>query len=75
MQIAKAFGLKVIGTASKMDETILVKAGIDRLIDYKTEKFEEILKKGEADFVFDPAGGESLKKSFLIQPKKIIFCI
>jgi len=38
--------------------------GADEIVDYKTQKFEEVLKN--IDIVFDTLGGEALYKSFQI---------
>jgi NADPH-dependent curcumin reductase CurA len=46
-------GLFVIGTAGNNDTEILNKAGIDQIIDYKTEQFDQVLKPGSVDYVFD----------------------
>lgn len=72
VQVAKKMGLYVIGTAGAGDKEILGKAGVDRIIDYKTQAFEQLLKAGEVDYVFDLVGGAVLMKSIALQPKKII---
>jgi len=38
--------------------------GADEVIDYKTQKFEDLLK--DFDAVFDTVGGETLEKSFKV---------
>lgn len=72
VQVAKQMGLYVIGTASQNDAPLLQKAGLDRLIDYKTQRFEEVLAAGEVDYVFDLLGDDTLLKSIQLQPRKIV---
>lgn len=72
LQIAKKTGLYVVGTASQNDATVLKKAGLDQLIDYKTQDFSTVLPKGGVDYVFDVMGGDILKKSIDLQPKKVV---
>ncbi|MGG0456964.1 NADP-dependent oxidoreductase [Bacillus mycoides] len=54
IQLAKIMCATVATTASD--------AGADKIINYKTEKFEDILKNYDA--VFDTIGGTTLEKSF-----------
>jgi NADPH:quinone reductase-like Zn-dependent oxidoreductase len=72
LQVAKQLGLFVIGTGSSSDKALLDRAGLDRLIDYRTEDFSQVLKAGEVDYVFDVLGDGILLKSILLQPKKIV---
>jgi NADPH:quinone reductase-like Zn-dependent oxidoreductase len=72
LQVAKQMGLFVIGTASQNDKAELEKAGIDQLIDYKTQDFSQVLKTKEVDYIFDTLGDDILKKSIALQPKKIV---
>jgi NADPH:quinone reductase-like Zn-dependent oxidoreductase len=51
IQIAKAKGAYVIGTASTDNQEFLKEIGADEAIDYKTQKFEELLQN--IDLVFD----------------------
>ncbi|MBB5181584.1 NADPH:quinone reductase-like Zn-dependent oxidoreductase [Planomicrobium koreense] len=63
IQLAKSMGATVATTAS--DGSLLVKTlGADRVINYKEEKFEDVLH--EYDAVLDTIGGASLEKSFAI---------
>jgi NADPH:quinone reductase-like Zn-dependent oxidoreductase len=66
-QIAKNFGAKVIGTASGGDIDYLKTLNVDKIIDYKNEKFEEAA--GEVDAVVDLVGGETLARSYQIVKK------
>lgn len=72
LQVAKQMGLYVIGTASKNDREILLKAGIDQFIDYKNQDFTQVLKVKEVDYIFDILGEEVLKKSIALQPKAVV---
>ena len=72
LQVAKQMGLYVIGTGSQSDKHDLEKAGIDQLIDYKTQDFSQVLKTKEVDYIFDTLGDAILKKSIALQPKKIV---
>ncbi|MFI5689767.1 NADP-dependent oxidoreductase [Streptomyces sp. NPDC051636] len=55
VQIAKARGAYVIGTASARKHGLLSSLGVDELIDYHTRDFTEV---GPVDVVFDLVGGE-----------------
>lgn len=72
LQIAKQLGLYVIGTGNISEKAILEKAGIDQFIDYKSQDFSQIIKIKEVDYVFDVLGGVTLKRSILLQPKKVV---
>ncbi|MBS8263933.1 NADP-dependent oxidoreductase [Mesobacillus boroniphilus] len=62
IQLAKLMGATVATTASEAGENLVKSLGADEIINYKTEKFEEILTNYDA--VFDTLGGEILEKSF-----------
>ncbi|MEH7746480.1 NADP-dependent oxidoreductase [Neobacillus drentensis] len=62
IQLAKLMGATVATTASEAGVNLVKSLGADEIINYKTEKFEEILKNYDA--VFDTLGGEILNKSF-----------
>ncbi|WP_282172308.1 NADP-dependent oxidoreductase [Cytobacillus firmus] len=62
IQLAKIIGANVATTASAAGADLVKALGADEIINYKTEKFEEILKNYDA--VFDTLGGEILEKSF-----------
>lgn len=51
VQLAKAKGAYVIGSASAGNQEFLKQIGADEVIDYKTQKFEELLQ--DIDVVFD----------------------
>lgn len=62
IQLAKLMGAKVATTASEAGKNLVESLGADKIINYKTEKFEDILKNYDA--VFDTLGGKALEKSF-----------
>ncbi|MED3552689.1 NADP-dependent oxidoreductase [Cytobacillus praedii] len=62
IQLAKLMGATVATTASAAGANLVTSLGADEIINYNTEKFEEILKNYDA--VFDTLGGEILEKSF-----------
>ncbi|HDR7782573.1 MULTISPECIES: NADP-dependent oxidoreductase [Bacillus] len=64
IQLAKIMGATVTTTASEAGADLVKSLGADKIINYKTEKFEEILK--DYDAVFDTIGGTTLEKSFNI---------
>ncbi|MDQ2753336.1 MAG: NADP-dependent oxidoreductase, partial [Bacteroidota bacterium] len=61
VQLAKWKGAYVIGTASESNIDFLKELGADEVIDYKKQKFEELLNN--IDVVFDLIGGDTQKKS------------
>jgi alcohol dehydrogenase len=67
IQIAKASGAYVATTVSTNDTDYVKEVGADEVIDYKTQKFEDILK--DYDAVFDTVGGETTNKSFAVLKK------
>lgn len=67
VQLAKAKGAKVIATASKENHDFLKSIGADQVIDYRTEKFDEIVK--DADVVLDTVGGDTQTRSFAVLKK------
>jgi NADPH:quinone reductase-like Zn-dependent oxidoreductase len=62
VQLAKWAGAKVIATASKADFDFLSGLGVDKVIDYKENSFDNIVQ--DADIVFDPVGGEVRDRSW-----------
>jgi NADPH:quinone reductase-like Zn-dependent oxidoreductase len=59
-QIAKALGATVTGVTSAANAALVQSLGADRVVDYKTERFETLLR--DQDLVFDTIGRESLEK-------------
>ena len=61
VQIAKYLGAEVIATSSGKNHNFVISLGADKHIDYQTKNFWEEI--GDADFVFDTIGGETLEHS------------
>ena len=64
VQLAKWKGAYVIGTASGSNVDFVKSLGTDEVIDYKTQKFEEVVK--DVDVVFDLIGGDVEKNSIKV---------
>jgi NADPH:quinone reductase-like Zn-dependent oxidoreductase len=64
VQLAKAKGAFVIGTASGKNEEFVRKLGADEFVDYVTTRFEDVVK--DVDVVFDTIGGETQARSFAV---------
>jgi NADPH:quinone reductase-like Zn-dependent oxidoreductase len=62
VQIAKMLGAEVLATASPRNFDFLTQLGVNRTIDYHSERFEDIVK--DVDVVFDTVGGETLQRSW-----------
>ena len=67
VQLAKALGSYVATTVNADDKDFVRQLGVDEIIDYKSEKFEEKIK--DFDAVFDTVGGETTNKSFKVLKK------
>jgi NADPH:quinone reductase-like Zn-dependent oxidoreductase len=61
VQIAKYLGAYVIGTSSAENKAFVLGLGADEHIDYRSQRFEEIVK--DADVVLDSMGGENAFRS------------
>lgn len=71
VQIAKQLGAYVIGTGSGNHKDFILNLGADEFIDYKTQRFEEIVR--EVDLVLDTVGGETFIRSLgVLKPQGII---
>lgn len=66
IQLAKEMGAYVATTASE-GSNLAKSLGADEVVNYKTEKFEEVIKNYDA--VIDTIGGATLEKSFLTVKK------
>ena len=62
VQLAKAKGAFVIGTASGKNEEFVRSLGADEFVDYTAQPFEEIVK--DVDVVFDTVGGDTQERAF-----------
>lgn len=61
VQIAKAAGARVIGTASANNAEFLKSIGVDQVIDYRAQKFEDVVKN--VDVVLNTANMETNARS------------
>jgi NADPH:quinone reductase-like Zn-dependent oxidoreductase len=61
VQIAKAAGARVIGTASSNNLEFLRSIGVDQVIDYRAQKFEDVVKN--VDLVLNTANMETNARS------------
>ena len=64
VQLAHRAGLHTIATAAAADAAFVRDLGADRVIDYKTEPFEDSVKG--ADAVVDLVGGDTQRRSFQV---------
>ncbi len=62
VQLAKAKGAIVIGTASGKNEQFVRDLGADEFVDYTRQPFEEVVK--DVDVVFDTIGGDTQERAF-----------
>jgi NADPH:quinone reductase-like Zn-dependent oxidoreductase len=67
IQLAKYLGADVATTVSTDDKEFVQGLGADRVIDYKTQAFEDLLN--DYDAVFDTVGGETYARSFRVLKK------
>ena len=69
VQLAKARGARVFGTASGAEHINLIrKLGCDEAIDYKATRFENHVH--DVDVVLDPVSADSQKRSFEVLKKR-----
>jgi len=64
IQFAKAVGAWVAATVSAADIALARTLGADQPIDYKAEKFEQVVR--DIDLVFDLIGGDTQTRSFAV---------
>jgi NADPH:quinone reductase-like Zn-dependent oxidoreductase len=64
VQIAKAAGARVIGTASSNNHDFLRSLGVDQVIDYKSQKFEDVVKK--VDLVLNTVDADTTARSIAV---------
>jgi NADPH:quinone reductase-like Zn-dependent oxidoreductase len=67
VQLAKWKGSHVIGTASAKNHEMLYKLGADELIDYTTQRFEDVTRN--IDVVLDTIGGDTQERSWQVLKK------
>jgi NADPH:quinone reductase-like Zn-dependent oxidoreductase len=63
-QLAKHLGGYVATTVSTNDKEFAKDLGADQVVDYKTQKFEDLIH--DYDAVFDTVAGETYKRSFKV---------
>jgi NADPH:quinone reductase-like Zn-dependent oxidoreductase len=74
VQIAKARGAYVIGTASVGKHNLLHDLGVDEAVDYRSEAFEKVVDP--VDLVFDLIGGEVSRRSLdALHPDGRLICL
>jgi NADPH:quinone reductase-like Zn-dependent oxidoreductase len=64
VQIAKYLGAEVIATASAHNHAYLENLGVDQLIDYTSQAFDDVVSG--VDVVLDLVGGETQNRSFSV---------
>jgi NADPH:quinone reductase-like Zn-dependent oxidoreductase len=64
VQLAHRAGIRVIATAATDDVAFVRELGADRVVDFRTERFEDAAR--EVDAVLDLVGGETQTRSFPI---------
>jgi NADPH:quinone reductase-like Zn-dependent oxidoreductase len=64
VQLAKHAGAYVIGTSSVANRDFVLGLGADEHIDYKSQRFEEVVK--DVDLVFDTLGAETVERSIAV---------
>ncbi len=66
VQLGRAFGLRVFTTAgSEASRKLAAEMGAERVIDYKSEDFAEIVREaGGADIIVDFMGGDYVERNF-----------
>ena len=67
VQLAKAKGAYVIGTASSRNLSFLSELGVDEPVDYQKTRFEDAVR--DVDVVLDTIGGETQERSFKVLKK------
>jgi alcohol dehydrogenase len=67
IQLAKHLGAYVATTVNPNDKQFTQELGADQVIDYKTQRFEEMLH--DYDAVFDTVGGQTYVRSFEVLKK------
>jgi len=71
VQFARMQGAQVYATASARDAEYLKGLGVEQVIDYRTERFDQKLK--DLDAVIDLIGGDTLSRSYaVVKPGGIV---
>lgn len=75
LQMAKAWGCETYTTAGSNEKIeFLQKMNVDKVINYKKEAFEEVLKNEKIDVILDMVGGDYTQKNLEILNKKGRLC-
>jgi NADPH:quinone reductase-like Zn-dependent oxidoreductase len=64
VQLARWRGARVTATASSANLDFVRSLGADEVIDYRAERFEDVVR--HVDVVFDTVGGETLERSWSV---------
>jgi alcohol dehydrogenase len=64
IQLARHLGAHVATTASSNDIDYVKELGAEQVIDYKNQKFEDVLS--DLDAVYDTVGGDTYRRSFKV---------
>ena len=64
VQLARWRGARVTATASSANLDFVRSLGAEKVIDYRAERFEEMVR--QVDVVFDTVGGETLERSWSV---------
>lgn len=64
IQLARHLGAIVATTASAKNHDLVKKLGATEVIDYKTQRFDDVLEP--FDVIFDTQGGDTLERSFKV---------
>lgn len=74
VQLARQAGLHVVATAASADHEYLRRLGAERVLDYRTERFEETVTG--VDVVLDTVGGETQQRSLqVLKPGGILVSV
>ncbi|MDB5216246.1 MAG: zinc-containing alcohol dehydrogenase [Myxococcaceae bacterium] len=74
IQLARHLGATVVTTASAKNRELLTRLGAHQVVDYKTERFEDVV--APCDVVFDTQGGETLERSFaVVKPGGVVVTV
>lgn len=74
VQVAKARGARVAGTASTANQELLTRLGVDIPVDYSIQRFEDVVSG--VDVVLDTQGGEVRRRSWgVLKPGGILVSI
>jgi NADPH:quinone reductase-like Zn-dependent oxidoreductase len=74
VQIARARGCTVAGTASAGNQDLLRELGVDTPVDYGARPFEEVVR--DVDVVLDPLGGDVRRRSWgVLRPGGVLVSV